>query len=244
MLCFSPQIWASDDTDPIERLKIQTGLSYFYPLSAIGSHVSAAPHQQTLRNTPLSTRFNMACFGDLGYELDLKLLSRAEKKEIRQQIEFYKEHRGVFQSGKFYRFDNVKQYQADILCVSDSLKTAVSGHFQTLSAASDSNDILPLQGLDPSRKYRLRTVPQGISVKSFGDLINFILPFKVHPEGIAVRLADKYYRLPDCEEQYEGTGAVLQAGVKLNNQFIGSGYNKKIRLMGDFGSNLYIIEEI
>ena len=81
MLCYSQQIWVSDNTDPVERLKIQDGLSYLYPLSTMGAHVSSAPHQQTLRDTPLTTRFNVACFGCLGYELDLKYLSWAERRK-------------------------------------------------------------------------------------------------------------------------------------------------------------------
>ncbi|MBO7676675.1 MAG: alpha-galactosidase, partial [Erysipelotrichaceae bacterium] len=75
MMCYSPQIWASDDTDAIERIEIQKGLSYLYPISTMGAHVSASPHMQTLRNVPLETRFNVAAYGCLGYELDLSLLS-------------------------------------------------------------------------------------------------------------------------------------------------------------------------
>lgn len=82
MLCYSPQIWASDDTDPIERLDIQSGLSYLYPQSTVGAHVSAAPHQQTLRDTPLSTRFNVAAFGSARLELELKYMTHAELKEL------------------------------------------------------------------------------------------------------------------------------------------------------------------
>ena len=87
LLCYSPQIWSSDDTDPIERLSIQEGLSYFYPPCTMGAHVSQSPHQQTLRQTPLSTRFNVAAFGALGYELDLGELSPQEKKQVSEQIE-------------------------------------------------------------------------------------------------------------------------------------------------------------
>ena len=74
MLCFGPQIWCSDNTDPIERITIQENLSYLYPQSTFGAHVSAAPHAQTLRNTPLCTRGNVSFFGCLGYELDLNHL--------------------------------------------------------------------------------------------------------------------------------------------------------------------------
>jgi alpha-galactosidase len=103
MLCFSPQIWCSDDTDPIERLDIQGGLSYLYPQSCMGAHVSASPHAQTLRRTPLHTRGNVSFFGVLGYELDLGDLLPVEEREIKAQIAFYKAHRRTFQFGEFTR---------------------------------------------------------------------------------------------------------------------------------------------
>src|SRR5690606_23772957 len=85
MLRYAAMIWTSDDTDPIERLSIQGGISQLYPPSVISAHVSASPHQQTLRDTPLSTRFNVAAFGCLGYEYDLDFLTAEEKREITEQ---------------------------------------------------------------------------------------------------------------------------------------------------------------
>ena len=69
----------------------------------MGAHVSQAPHQQTLRQTPLSTRFNVASFGCLGYELDLKYLSKVQKQEVKEQILFYKKYRKTLQYGQFTR---------------------------------------------------------------------------------------------------------------------------------------------
>ena len=80
MLHYFPQIWCSDDTDAIQRLKIQYGTSFGYPISAVGSHVSAAPNHQTGRTAPLNTRAVVAMAGTFGYELDLQLLSEAEKQ--------------------------------------------------------------------------------------------------------------------------------------------------------------------
>ena len=85
MLCFSPQIWTSDNTDPIERLDIQGGIYNFYPQSCVSAHVSMAPHAQTLRDTPLSTRFNVAAFGVLGYELDFSELTPEERRQVKKQ---------------------------------------------------------------------------------------------------------------------------------------------------------------
>lgn len=242
MLCHSPQIWASDNTDPIERLAIQGGLSYLYPPSVMGAHVSASPHQQTLRQTPLATRFNVAAFGCLGYELDLKFLSWRENRAIRDQVAFYKQHRQTLQYGRFWRFDAWKANQVHWQAVARDGREAVAGFFQTQAAASDELDILPLAGLEPATRYILRTVPQDLPVRRFGALINYLLPVRLNPESWLIRLANHYYGLPDCVESYAGDGRLLQAGVKLNNQFLGTGYNNRIRLLGDFGSGLYLIE--
>jgi len=243
MLVFSPQIWASDDTDPIERLKIQKGLSYFYPLSCIGAHVSSSPHQQTLRSTPLSTRFNVAAFGNLGYELDLKYLSFIQKKEIKKQISFYKKNREIFQYGDFYRFDKIKESQDNFICVSHDKKTAVAGNFQILASAGEGNDFLPLRGLEDDCTYTVKTFEKGLSIKNFGSLINHILPFKIKPDGFIIRTVDKFFQMTDCVEEYAATGKVLNEGIRLNTQFIGTGYNKNVRMKGDFGSDIYFIHQ-
>ena len=92
MLAFAPQTWTSDDTDAGERMKIQYGTSYVYPLVSMGSHVSAVPNHQMLRNTPLATRANVAYFGTFGYELGLNLLEDEEIKQVKAQIEFMKKY--------------------------------------------------------------------------------------------------------------------------------------------------------
>ncbi|MEG1061962.1 MAG: alpha-galactosidase [Oscillospiraceae bacterium] len=243
MLCYSPQIWTSDDTDPIERLAIQGGLSYFYPLSAMGSHVSEAPHQQTLRDTPLATRFNVAAFGCLGYELDLKYLNYVQKKEIKAQVKYYKLHRKTLQYGAFYRQDSKKSNKVHWQCVSQDKTESVAGFFQTLATASEGNDYLPLTGLDKNAEYTVKTKPQSLFIKRFGGLVKHLLPVTLDPNGFIVRTANKYFALTDCVEEYSGEGRALMSGVMLNNQFMGSYYNDRTRLLGDFGSNLYDIEK-
>lgn len=244
MLCFTPQIWASDNTDPVERLKIQEGLSYLYPTSTMGAHVSASPHQQTLRNTPLSTRYNVAAFGLLGYELDLNHLTKAEKKEIAAQIAQYKKWRQVLQYGRFFRYDKEKPNRVNWCKTARDKTAAVFGNFQTYCSASPGNDIVKVKGLNKLQTYNFETAPQGISIKRFGGLINHISPVRLHPEGFIIRLVNKHYQLPDCVESYKVHGDVLEAGVKLNNQFMGTYYNNQTRLLGDFGSNLYFIKNI
>jgi alpha-galactosidase len=244
MLCYSPQVWASDDTDPIERLEIQGGLSYLYPLSTMGAHVSEAPHQQTLRDTPLTTRFNVSCFGCLGYELDLKYLTLVERKEIKEQIAFYKEHRKTFQYGTFSRLQAQKSNKVHWQCASVEGSEAVAGFFQAQANASEGYDFLPLAGFDPNSRYSVRTRPQSLFIKRFGGLVKHILPVSLNPGGLILRTIGRFYRLTDCVESYECSGGMLNLGLRLNNQFIGSYYNEHTRLLGDFGSNMYVIKKL
>lgn len=101
MLCYHPQIWASDDSDAIERLRIQEGTAICYPLSTIGSHVTMCPNHQVGRTTPFSTRANVATFGTFGYELNVALLSREEKAEVKAQIERYHRLESLIREGDF-----------------------------------------------------------------------------------------------------------------------------------------------
>ncbi len=239
MLCYMPQVWASDDTDPIERLEIQGGLSCLYPPSTFGAHVSMTPHAQTLRNTPLSTRFNVASFGLLGYELDLSELTREEKKEIKEQIIFYKKYRKTLQYGDFTRtFKNKRvQWQA-----SDE-NTVIVGNFQQGIHAAPNNDVLYAKNIDATQKYKVCSKPQRIAIKTFGGLMKHVFPINLHSNGFILRTINKFYSLKDAKEEYTASGAQIMSGIRLNQQFNGTYYNDKIRLLGDYGSTLYIIEK-
>lgn len=106
MLAYFPQIWCSDDSDAIERLVIQHGTSFGYPVSTMGAHVSACPNHQTGRTTPLWTRAVVAMSGTFGYELDLGKLTDEEKEQVRAQIQVFKQHYDLIQDGRYYRLTN------------------------------------------------------------------------------------------------------------------------------------------
>lgn len=106
MLYYTPQIWCSDNTDAIDRLEIQYGTSFMYPISAVGSHVSASPNHQTGRCTSMKTRGIVALAGTFGYELNLNEISGEEKQEIRRQIAEYKKYAALIQRGLYYRLTN------------------------------------------------------------------------------------------------------------------------------------------
>ena len=156
MLYYAPQAWTSDDTDAVERVKIQYGSTYCYPLSSMGSHVSAVPNHQLNRNTPLRTRANTAYFGTFGYELNLNLLSEEEQEEVKEQIRFMKEYRHLIQFGTFYRLKS--PFDGNItawMTVSSDRKEAVVGWYRTLNGVNMPYTRLRLQGLDPDAEYEV-----------------------------------------------------------------------------------------
>lgn len=106
MMYYTPQIWCSDNTDAVDRVKIQYGTSFGYPVSTVGSHVSDIPNHQTGRVTSMHTRSVVAMAGTFGYELDLGKLSSEEKKEIRVQIADYKKYAPLILNGRYYRLSN------------------------------------------------------------------------------------------------------------------------------------------
>ncbi|MFV0413779.1 MAG: alpha-galactosidase, partial [Oscillospiraceae bacterium] len=223
VLAYMPQIWTSDDTDACERQKIQTGTSYGYPPCTMGCHVSAVPNHQTLRNTPLETRFNTAIFGLLGYELDMRLLTAANRQDIALQIAYYKQHRALLQYGTFYRLKSPFEEQ-DGSCawvaVSANQEEALAGEYMGLLRPNTAQQPLRFAGLEEAFLYRLTVRRQKMDLASFGGLINFVSPVHLNPEGLVVKVAGKLYRLPTEEESYTAYGSLLnKAGVKFLQNF-------------------------
>lgn len=156
MLYYCPQIWCSDDTDAYERTKIQYGTSFFYPISAVGSHVSAVPNHQTGRVTPLASRAVTAMAGSFGYELDLNTLTGEEKQSVAEQIKRFKKYRSLIHDGTYYRVsDPLRDNYAVWEFVSeDKSEVLVQGMiFQTEPNALQY--VVRLRGLLPESSYRL-----------------------------------------------------------------------------------------
>lgn len=166
LLYYAPQGWASDDTDAAERLKIQYGTSLCYPISSIGSHVSAVPNHQVMRNTPLHTRANVAYFGTFGYELDLNKLTEEEICEVKEQILFMKKYREVLQFGAFYRLKSPFEGNETVWMVaSDDKKTALVGWYRVLNTVNGPYTRVMLRGLDPDLLY----VNENSGTRHYGD---------------------------------------------------------------------------
>lgn len=170
LLYYAPQGWASDDSDAIERLKIQYGTSFCYPISSIGSHVSVVPNHQVFRNTPLHTRANVAYFGTFGYELDLNKLTEEELEQVKQQIAFMKEYRQLIQFGDFYRLSS--PFEKNItawMVVSEDQRQAVVGWYKVLNGVNMPYSRLRLQGLAEDRCYQVKVDGQKIEGQYYGD---------------------------------------------------------------------------
>ena len=156
MLYFAPQAWCSDDTDAVERLKIQYGTSMVYPVSSMGAHVSAVPNHQVYRTTPLETRGNAAIFGAFGYELDLNRLSEEELEVVKQQIACYKENRKLLHQGTFYRLKSpFEGNDTAWMVVSEERDKAIAAYYQVLNPANAGWLRLRLAGLREDTLYRV-----------------------------------------------------------------------------------------
>lgn len=154
MLYYMPQIWTSDDTDPIERLYIQYGTSLVYPVSAMGAHVSAIPNHQSGRKTPLATRGCVAMSGNLGYELDLGAFTEEEKKEVKQQVQEYKRIRELIFQGELYRLASPFEgnFAAWMICWEDR-SGFVASVVQMQAEVNGSIHRVKMEGLDAEADY-------------------------------------------------------------------------------------------
>ena len=156
-LRFFNEFWTSDNTDAISRVRIQWGTSLIYPACAMASHVSAVPNHQTGNVTPLKFRFDVACSGRLGMELQPKSLSADERALADRCIKSYKGYRDLVFGGDLYRL--ASPYEGDyyaLMYVSPDKRRAVLFcyclRFQNHSIGSH---VFRLQGLDPSLMYKI-----------------------------------------------------------------------------------------
>lgn len=156
MLYYMPQTWTSDNTDAIERLKIQFGTSMVYPNASIGCHVSAVPNHQVDRITPIETRGVVAMSGNFGYELDITKLPESEKEIIKEQVKLYKEIRETIQFGKCYRLSSpFENNDVAWMFISKDCEEIIVSFVRTLAKPNSKFISLKLVGLDESLKYEI-----------------------------------------------------------------------------------------
>ena len=242
ILCFFPQIWASDNTDAVYRVNGMNGYSYGYPMSVMGAHVSSCPNHQTLRITPLETRFAVATFGVLGYECNLCDMKKEDLEEIRKQIALYKEWRHVLRYGTFYRGRNAKIHEWT--CVSEDKRQAVGMIMQELTQPNHPTEQYFPKGLDAPKRYEFTNRSMRYSILGFGDLVNAVSPVHIKQDSLVHQVLAKCVTMPGETESYRASGSVLMAGVKLTQGFAATGYSEETRYFPDFASRMYFMKQI
>ena len=238
MLCYMPQVWASDNTDAACRSHIQWGYSYGYPQSVLGCHVSDSPNHQTLRRTPLRSRFNVAALGLLGYEMDPGELSSDKIEEVREQIEFYKAHRRLLQFGQLYRCPTG---EGECFTMVTNGEEAAGVHFVWENQPNPKSVPLYCRGLEDGRVYHLTSRSTRPRVMDFGSLANYMSPVRIRSGSLMEKAADRFVKLPQDEIDLTASGAAFcHRGFYPVQPFGGTGFNGPTRLMRDFDSRLYI----
>ncbi len=157
MLYYSPQIWCSDDTDAIERLKIQEGTALIYPLCAMGAHVSDCPNHAVGRVTPFETRGHVALAGTFGYELDITRIPQADRDMIPQQVRMYHQYNDLVREGDYYRLASYSEngeYDCWQVTSKDGAQSLIT-FVQVLARPNYHTRRIKLQGLDPEASYRV-----------------------------------------------------------------------------------------
>ena len=156
MLYYSPQIWCSDDTDAIERLKIQEGTALIYPLSTMGAHVSDCPNHTVGRVTPFATRGNVALAGTFGYELDITKIPAEDREQIPKQVELYHKYNDLVRGGDYYRIASyAKNHAYDCYeVVAKDKSEALITFVQVLNRPNYHSRRIQIPGLDPKKRYR------------------------------------------------------------------------------------------
>ncbi len=157
MLYYSPQIWTSDDTDGIERLSIQEGMSMLYPLSSIGAHVSDCPNHTIGRSVPFETRGYVAMSGTFGYELDVTRIPQEDRDMIPAQVEMYHKYNHIVREGDYYRIDSLADTQMfdSYMSVTKDKTEALLTHVRVVCRLGEHARTVRLKGLDPDKVYEV-----------------------------------------------------------------------------------------
>lgn len=155
MLYYSPQIWCSDNTDAVNRLTIQYGTSFFYPISSVGSHVSICPNHQTGRTVPFQTRGDVALAGSFGYELDLGKISDEEKEQVKEQIAQFHASYDLTHEGDYYRLSTLEN--DDFMAWAFVAKDKSRAMLTLVKTQSEGNPVpthVYMKGLDKNKTYK------------------------------------------------------------------------------------------
>ncbi len=241
MLSFFQQSWISDNTDSFKRGEIQKGARLGYPLSVMSNHVSGKTSNQLLRYTSLDSKFNVACFGILGYELNLCDLKPVDIKCIKKQILFYKKHRDVFQLGVssfIGRDDNSYSIQAQ------HNGKIIAAKYYTHTIPNPKEYHLRLLDTEKNCDYSFYSRIQNRDFARFGSLINMVSPIHIKEDGALIHFISNRFTMDG--EYIHGiiSGKILEnSGIALPMLWSGTGISNSMSIIHDFDSRLYVFEK-
>lgn len=243
--CYMPQCWTSDNTDPLDRVYIQSGTSYGYPQSVMTMHVAAAISFPDFRPSSIEQRFNVSAFGLLGYELDVTNLSQFDRVAVKKQIEYYKQHRHLLQYGEFSRIGDItKSDRCKWQITSEDKSQAMLGYFVNRITPNWGNDVVKFVSLNEDWDYSLVARTQLLSLKNFGDMINVPMPKKLDVEdGKFFNFLCDFVKLKSEKEDYIiGGDSLMNSGFKPKQPYNYSGFKfQDSRMILDNDSRMYYI---
>ncbi|MCQ2742106.1 MAG: alpha-galactosidase [Bacilli bacterium] len=219
LLCYMPQFWCSDNSDQVSRMMIQEGTLLCYPQCCIGAHVSSSLSHQTLRTATYDNKFNVACIGAFGYELDLTKLNERELQAIKDQITWFKKHRKLLQLGDFYQ---IKSFYTD-------------NTQEFVIVSSDKSEAMYFVGNKVFMPYACPTIIKPIELNNE----------YVYEVSSRAQYQNALLGKGEMCESSEWTilgETFMNAGIRLPYEWL-SGNGPEKRIMEDFGSRLYYIEK-
>ena len=235
MMAYMPQTWTSDNTDPFERTRIQEGTSLFYPLSNMSNHVAGGVSHQMFRFSPLETRFNVSCFGLLGYELDITKNMPFDDKVIKEQTAFYKKHRHLFQYGHFHRIPHDKYTVWAV--VDDNKEEAIVMVYQSRMEPNPGIKRIRLPFMAEG-EYTIESRKQYFNIRAFGSLVNEALPVNLKVNStLHNAIANRYLFASNVFNTLKHHGFILP------QEFTSTGYNEEVMALPDHYSHLFIIKK-
>ncbi len=242
MLYYAPQAWTSDDTDAVERVRIQYGTSIVYPVSCIGAHVSDVPNEQLGRMESLRTRGITAMFGAFGYELDITKLPREALDEMARQVVMVKRYRGLIMFGDFYRLlspFSQKQNEAAWMILSQGKEHGIAAYFRFLQEPEAPYRRLRLQGLDPEKIYEVKELYLGKPGMSESA------PAQTESVGAAPQSSAGAHAEADfgIEVMCASGAELMQIGLVLSDTYSGVKNERLSVLRGDYMARLFEIVE-
>ena len=242
MFSFFDTGWVSDNTDSFSRCLIQKGMIKAYPQSLMSNHVSAKTSHQTLRKTSLGTKFDVACFGVLGYELNVLDLTPLEEKEIENQIKYYKEIRNTAQFGEYALLEDLSPRKGLFQELKDNERILVN-YVRCLQVPNPGYRRLPKLNADLSATYSYSVREESVDIRRMGGLINMASPIHLKEEGVIVNFIANRKGLDSEKWSGEIAGGSLRAGcLPLPQEWNGTGIGESVALILDFGARIYRFE--